>query len=68
MKLAQPEERIADQKIADLVAAVIENVSPPIRMFAFAWIEVLVKCRAVESSERERVFGKMRRHPIHDHA
>src|SRR5207253_10014467 len=68
MKLAQPEECIADEKITDLVAPVIENVSAPVGMLAFAWIEMLVQRRAVESSERKRVFRKMRGHPIHNRA
>ena len=68
MKLAQPEECIGDQKITNFVAPVVENVSAPIGMLAFAWIKVLVKRRAVESSQRKRVFRKMRRHPIHNHA
>src|SRR5437899_4688723 len=68
MKLAQPEKRIANQKIPNLVTAIIENVSAPIRVLTFARIEVLVQRRAVESPQRKRVFRKMRRHPIHNHA
>ena len=29
---------------------------------------MLVERGAVESSQRECIFGKMRRHPVHDHA
>src|SRR5581483_9250283 len=68
MKLAQPVQRIRDQKVAHFVAAVVENVSAPIRMLASAWIEMLVQRRAVKTAERERIFRKMSGHPIHDHA
>src|SRR5690242_20320600 len=68
MKLAQPIERVRDQKVPDFVAAVIEDVSAPIRVFAFARIEMLVQRRAVETSQRECVFREMGRHPIHDYA
>src|SRR5690242_18280058 len=37
-------------------------------MLALARIEMLVQRRAVETTERPRVFRKVRRHPIHDHA
>src|SRR5437588_1277268 len=68
MKFAQPIQRVADQKISNLVTPIIENVSAPIGMLAFARVEMLVQRSPIESSECERVFRKMRRHPIHDYA
>jgi hypothetical protein len=37
-------------------------------MLAFARVEMLVQRRAVEAAERPRVFRKVRRDPVHDHA
>src|SRR5262245_16099435 len=68
MKFIEPEERIADQKIPHLVAAVIENKRAPIRLLALARVLVLVKVGAVELAERVCILRKMRRHPIHNHA
>ena len=68
MKFAQPVERVRDQKVPHFVAAIVENVSAPVRMLTFARIFMLVERGAVESSQRECIFGKMRRHPVHDHA
>src|SRR5437588_7298657 len=68
MKFAQPIQRVGDQKISNLVSPVIENVSAPIRMLAFARIEMFIQSGTVEASERECVFRKVCRHPIHDYA
>src|SRR2546421_5380210 len=53
MKLAQPIQRIGDQKITHFVAAIIENVSAPIGMLALARIEMLIQSGPIEASERE---------------
>ena len=37
-------------------------------MLTFAWVLVFVKRRAVKARQRKRIFGKVRGHPIHDHA
>src|SRR5690349_21243249 len=37
-------------------------------MLALARIEMLVQRGAIKAAERPRVFWKVRRHPIHDHA
>src|SRR2546425_12690594 len=68
MKFAQPVKSICNQKIAHFVTAIVENVSTPITMLTFARVEMLVKRGAIETSECKRIFRKMRRHPIHDHA
>src|SRR5687767_2821408 len=60
VKLLEPVERVGEQKITYLVAAVVEDVSAPIRMLAFARIEMLVQRGTVETPERPRVFRKMR--------
>ena len=56
--LVQPEERVADQEIAHLVAAVVENQRAPILVLALARIHVLVQIGAVEFREtRARPSG-----------
>src|SRR6266536_2692870 len=64
----EPEERIADEKIAYFIAAIIKNERAPILLFALAWVQVFVEMGTVEFSQRVSVFWKMRRHPVHDHA
>src|SRR5205823_5032303 len=64
----EPEERVTDEKIADLVPAEIKNERAPVLMFALARIGVLVEIGAVEFGKRMNVLRKMRGHPIHDHA
>src|SRR6185503_14743068 len=68
MKLVEPIERISDEEIAHLITPVVEDVRAPIRMFAFAWIEMLIKRGAIEATERKSIFRKVRGNPIHDHA
>src|ERR1700751_3408223 len=64
----EPEERIADEKIAHFIAAKVKNQRAPILVLPLAWVEVFVKVGAVELGERMRVLWKMCRHPIHDYA
>src|SRR6185503_20585470 len=68
MKFVEPIKSIRYEEIAHLVATVVEDVRAPIRMFAFARIEMLIKRGAVEATERETIFRKVREHPVHDHA
>src|SRR6185312_5565538 len=68
MKLPEPVERISQQEIPHLVAAVVENVSAPIGMLALARLEMFVKRGAVEAPKGKCVFRKMSWDPVHDHA
>src|SRR5205814_10028798 len=63
VKLAQPEQRVRDQKVANFIPAIVKDVSAPIGMLAPSGIEMFVERRAVEARQGERVFGKMRRYP-----
>ena len=67
VKLLEPVERVAEQKIADLVAPVVEDQRAPVLMLALARVGVLVERGAVEPAQREVVLGEMRRHPVEDH-
>src|ERR1043166_3124579 len=68
MEIPQPIQRVGNQKVAHFVSAIVEDVSAPVGMFAFARIEMLVQSSAIKTAERKRVLRKMRRHPVHDHA
>src|SRR2546423_11554837 len=67
MKFTQPVERVRDQEVAHFIAAVIEDVSAPIRMLTLARILMFIERGAIESSQRKCVFRKMRGHPVNDH-
>ena len=66
--LAQPEQRVGDQEVADLVAAEVEDERAPVGVRAAARVGVLVERGAVEAREREVVAREVRRHPVEDHA
>ena len=53
---------------AHLVAAVVEDQRAPLALLAFARVGVLVERGAVEERQPVRIFGEVRRHPVHDHA
>ena len=68
MVLAQPEQRVGDQEVTDLVAAVVEHERAPVGVFAAARIGVLVQRRAVEPGQAELVAREVRGHPVEEHA
>ena len=68
MVLAQPEQRVGDQEVADLVAAEVEHQRAPVGVRAAPRIGVLVQRGAVEASERELVAREVGGHPVEDHA
>ena len=64
----QPEESTADEKTLHLTPAVIENQAVPIRVYPLAGVRVLVEVGSVEVAQAELVAGKVRWHPIENHA
>ncbi len=64
----QPVQRVGDEEVADLVAAVVEDQRAPVRVRAAARVRVLVERRAVEPREREVVAREVGGHPVEDHA
>ena len=54
MKFVEPVERVREQKVAHFVAAVVENVGAPIRMLAFARIEMFIQRGAVETRRAQK--------------
>ena len=66
--LVEPVQRVRHQEVADLVAAVVEDLRAPVGVLAEARVGVLVQRSAVELREAVLVAREVRRHPVHDHA
>ena len=64
----EPEQGRADEELADLVAAVVEDRALPVGVEALARVLVLVERGAVEPPQAVPVGGEMRRHPVQDDA
>ena len=64
----EPVERVADEVVGDLVAAVVEDQRPPVRLLAPARVRVLVEVGAVEVDETVGVAREVSRHPVEDDA
>ena len=56
------------RKVADFVAAVVEDQRAPFAVLALARIGVLVERGSIEIRKPVRVFREVRGHPVHDHA
>ena len=63
-----PEQRIRDQEILHLRPAIIIDQRAPVRMTAFARVQVLIQAGAVESRQSKGIPWKMSRHPVQNHA
>ena len=68
MVLVQPEERVAQEKVADLVAPVVEDERAPVLVLTLPGIFVLEQGRAVEVREAVRILRKVPGHPVQQHA
>ena len=68
MVFLQPEERIADEEIFHLVAAVVEDERSPVLMFSQAGILVLVEAASIVAGEAVGIFGEVSWHPVQDHS
>ena len=68
MIFVEPEKRVADEEITHFVARVIKDERAPILMFSLPRVHVFIEIGAIKLGQRMRIFRKMRRHPIHDHA
>ena len=66
--LLEPEERVAQQEAADLVAPVVEDQRAPVQVLALARVLVLVERGAVEAREAVRVLREVAGHPVEQHA
>ena len=64
----EPEEGAADEELADLVAAVVEDGALPVGVEALARVLVLVERGAVEAAQAVPVGGEVGGHPVQDDA
>src|SRR5689334_17841975 len=60
----QPEECVASQEVADLVAPEVEDESAPVGVLTQAWVFVLVEVGAVKVVEAVLVFGEVGGNPV----
>jgi len=66
--LVQPEKRVGDEVVLDLIPAVIVDKCAPIGVCALAGVGMFVKMRAIELGEAVGVAGKMCGSPVENHA
>ena len=68
VEFLEPVHRVRDEEVLDFVAAQVEDVGAPVRVFALARVGVLVAGGAVKAAERMGVLGKVRGDPVEDYA
>jgi hypothetical protein len=68
MVALEPEQRVADQEVRDLAAAIVEHPRAPVRVLAAARVLVLVKVCPVEEDEAVGVLGEVGGDPVEEHA
>ena len=68
VELLDPVERVGQQKIAHLIARIIEDVRAPLGVITESWIFVFVAGGTVEAPQCPVVLGEVRRHPVQQHA
>ena len=68
VELVEPVQRVGDQEVAHLVAAVVEHIRAPVGMLTALRVGMLVQRGAVETAEAPVVAWEMRRHPVDDDA
>ncbi len=66
--LLEPEEGVAQQEAADLVAPVVEDQRAPVQLLALARVLVLVERGAVEARQAVRILREVPGHPVEQHA
>ncbi len=68
VELVEPVQGVRDEKVAHLVAPVVEHVRAPVGMLTALRVGVFVQRGAVEPAEAPFVAREVRRHPVDDHA
>ena len=66
MVFQQPEQCRADEKTPHLIAAIVKDVTVPVRMKSATQIFVFIQVRSIELFDGMCIAGKMRGHPVHD--
>ena len=64
--LAQPEQGVGDEEVADLVAPEVEDQRAPVGVRPTAGVGVLIERGAVEAGQRELVTREVRRDPVQE--
>ncbi len=64
----EPEERVGNEVVDDLIAAVVVNERAPVGMRTLARVGMLVKMRPVELGEAKGVAREVGRCPVEKHA
>ena len=62
--LLDPHKGTADQKVLDLILAIIKDLGTPLRMLALSRIRILIQGLTVEICQSMRILWKMRRNPV----
>ena len=68
MEFFHPVDRIADQKVLDLILSVVEYFGTPVRMFPFAGVGVLVEGLPIEVRQPVGILWKVGGNPVQDDA
>ena len=66
--LVEPEQRVREEEVADLVAPVVEDERAPFAVLADARVLVFVERRAVEADQAVAVLREVAGHPVEDDA
>ena len=64
----EPEEGVAEEEVADLGPAVIEDLGAPVAVLAQPRVFVFVEVGAVEVAQAVQVVREVRGDPVEDHA
>ena len=66
--ILNPHQRTSDQEVLDLILSVIKDFGSPVRMLSFARVCIFISCSTIELCQSMRIFWKMRRYPVKNHA
>ena len=64
MEFLRPIKGIGDQEIGYLWTAIIIDQGSPVRVFALAWICMLIHMGAVKAGQSHQIFREMSRNPV----
>ena len=64
----EPEQRVAEEEVAHLGTAVVEDLGAPVAVFAQPRVGVLVEMGAVEVPQAVQIVGEVRGDPVENHA
>ena len=64
----EPEERTADEEVANLIAPKVEYFGAPVLMLALAGVRVFKEVGAIEKGQAMRITGEVGRNPVENDA